>query len=260
MDCQYLERPGKNKLAYCYTPAKGEGKKLPTVIFLGGFKSDMNGTKANFLEEQCKSRGQAYLRLDYSGHGLSGGDFKDGTIGQWKSDALAVFDHINPDEAVLIGSSMGGWIALLLAKERPHQIVALIGIAAAPDFTNDLWYNRLDSKQREIIEQQGFVELPSQYSDEPYIFTKALFDDGQEHFLLDQEQDLSIPMTLLQGMLDPDVAWETAIRIQNAFSKSEIDIVFIDDGDHSLSRPEDLELLDHEVVLMSNLKTAMNTL
>lgn len=260
MDCQYLERAGKNKLAYCYTPPTKESEELPTVVFLGGFKSDMNGTKANYLEQFCKKRGQGYLRLDYSGHGLSEGSFRDGTIGQWKEDALAVFDHIDPDTCVLVGSSMGGWISLLLAKERRQQVKAFIGIAAAPDFTLDLWFNRFDENQRKIIEEQGFIELPNNYSDEPYIFTKALFDDGEQHFLMNEEQDLAIPMTLLQGMLDPDVAWETAIRIQNAFSKAEVDIVFIDDGDHSLSRPEDLELLGHEVEMMSNLKPNLNSL
>ena len=257
MSVQYLERDGKNKLAYHYTPPKN--KDLPTVFFLGGFKSDMNGSKATFLEKQCKSRGQGYVRFDYSGHGGSDGDFVDGTIGGWADDATAMFDHIAAERAILIGSSMGGWISLLLANKRSESVEALIGIAAAPDFTKDMWFNRLTDAQRQEIETKGRADLPNDYSDEPYILTKELFDDGENHFLLDKPQNLDIPMTLLQGMADPDVPWETTVRIQNAFEKADVDIVFIEDGDHSLSRPEDLEVLDHELMSLCNRNDQDNT-
>lgn len=260
MNCLYLERSGKPNLAYHYTSPNEQGANLPTVVFLGGFKSDMNGTKANFLENACKEKGQAYLRFDYTGHGQSGGKFEDGTIGIWKQDALDIFDHLQIENALLIGSSMGGWLSLLLALERTENIHALIGIAAAPDFTNDLWFNRLNEEQRDIVLEKGYVETPNNYSDEPYIFTKALFDDGKSHFLLENENDLDIPMTLMQGMQDPDVPWETSVRIQKAFPKADIDIIFIDDGDHSLSRPEDLEMLNRELVSLSNRNNALNTL
>lgn len=250
MNCQYLERAGKPKLAYHYTLASNQDGDLPTIIFMGGFKSDMNGTKANFLENQCKERGHAFLRFDYSGHGLSEGRFEECTISVWKQDALDMFDHIKPEKAILIGSSMGGWISLLLGLERMQRVSAIIGIAAAPDFTNDLWFNRLNHEQRERVEQTGSIEVPNDYSPEPYIFTKALFDDGRTHFLLEKQQKLNIPVTLIQGMQDPDVPWETTARIQNAFPDADIDVVLIEDGDHSLSRPEDLEILDKELMAL----------
>ena len=260
MACQYLEREGKTKLAYHYTPPTEKGAHLPTLFFLGGFKSDMTGTKATYLEAKCQERGQGYIRFDYSGHGSSEGKFADGTIGQWADDALDMFDHISPKSCLLIGSSMGGWVSLLLAGKRASNIHALIGIAAAPDFTKDLWFNRLNEEQRAILEEQGYVETPNDYSDEPYIFTKALFDDGERHVLLDKQQDLDIPITLIQGMQDPDVPWETAVRIQNSYLKADVDIIFIDDGDHSLSRPQDLDVLNREILALCQRNEEVNVL
>ncbi|MAE50694.1 MAG: alpha/beta hydrolase [Micavibrio sp.] len=251
MECQFLKRSGKNDIAYHYSAPVGEGKDLPHVFFLGGFKSDMNGTKATYLEAQCKARGQGFLRFDYTGHGQSGGDFVDGTIGSWKGDALDIFDHIAADKVILVGSSMGGWISLLVAREREKFLHGIIGIAAAPDFTIDMWFNRLNESQRQEIEEKGRAELPNDY-DEPYILTKALFEDGKQHLLLDAEQDIDVPMVLIQGMADPDVPWEVTARIEKAFPKSEVDIVLIEDGDHRLSRPEDLALLDKEVTNLSH--------
>ncbi|MFP4314339.1 MAG: alpha/beta hydrolase family protein [Alphaproteobacteria bacterium] len=260
MSCQYLERPGKPSLAYHYTPPNDTGSDLPVIMFLGGFKSDMQGSKATFLEEQCKARGQGYVRFDYSGHGQSGGEFAHGTIGAWKQDAMDMFEHIDPHSCLIIGSSMGGWLALHLAIEYRARIKAMIGIAAAPDFTQDLWYNRLNDQQRQIVEKEGYVEMPNQYSEEPYIFTKALFEDGRAHFLMDKDQSLDIPITLLQGMADPDVPWETTTRIQNAFPRADVDIVLIEDGDHSLSRPEDLDVLNREIMALIGRNETDNSL
>jgi len=161
-----LKRPNKPDIAYIYTPPAGKGAALPQVIFLGGFKSDMAGTKAVYLEEQCKARGQGYLRLDYSGHGYSGGKFEDGTIGSWKNDALAVIDHLQLRDVILVGSSMGGWISLIMTVQRPDLVKAVIGIAAAPDFTDDMWFNRLDDKLRAEITLNGKVAIPNDYSDD----------------------------------------------------------------------------------------------
>ena len=252
MNTQYLEREGNDKLAYHYTPAKDSGKDLPVVCFLGGYKSDMNGTKAVFLEDSCRKRGQGYLRLDYSGHGESSGEFTEGTIGTWKRDVCDVIEHLDLDKVLLVGSSMGGWIALLLLLELGDMVKGMVGIAAAPDFTVRLWEQELNEEQREMINAQGYIEIPNDYSDEPYIFTKALFEDGQNNLVLDQKHRISVPVTLMQGMQDTDVPWQTTAQIQKAFEGCEIDVILIDDGDHRLSRPEDLDILEREVISLSN--------
>ena len=257
MKPSYLYREDKPRLAFFYTaPDRGKtGGNLPMVMFLGGFKSDMGGSKATYLEESCKKRGQAYLRFDYSGHGLSGGDFTDGSIGQWKEDALDVLDHVvkqeSPDKGViLIGSSMGGWIAMHLLLERDKLIKAMIGIAAAPDFTK--WIEeKLSDAQKEIIDEQGFVNIPNDYSDQPYVITKKLLKDGREQFLLNKKHSINAPITLIQGKKDKDVPWQTAIEIKNHFQGSPINIIFVDDGDHRLSRIQDLKLIDKELEKMS---------
>ncbi len=260
MNCQFLKRPDKEDIAYYYTAPRGSGAALPQVAFLGGFKSDMNGTKAQYLEQRCIERGQGFLRFDYSGHGQSGGEFTNGTIGRWKRDALDILGHIGADQIILVGSSMGGWISLLVACEGAEAIHGVIGIAAAPDFTIDMWFNRLNEAQRAEIEKCGQVNLPNDYDDAPYILTKALFDDGKNHLLLDKEQALDVPMVLIQGMADPDVPWETTARIEKAFPKSDVEIVLLEDGDHRLSREEDLTLIDKEVVSLSHRNSNYGTL
>jgi pimeloyl-ACP methyl ester carboxylesterase len=148
MDCQYLKRPGKKDIAYHYVQPKGAGKDLPHIFFLGGFKSDMNGTKALYLHKRCEERGQGFLRFDYTGHGQSGGDFTDGTIGAWKQDALDIFDHVGAERVILVGSSMGGWISLLVAREREASIYGLIGIAAAPDHASQGVLDHVDDRDK----------------------------------------------------------------------------------------------------------------
>lgn len=238
---EILTREGKPDLAYLFM--EGDG---PLVVFLGGFKSDMRGTKAFYLEEFCKERGRTFLRFDYSGHGESSGAFKDGTIGSWAANARDVISHVNVDgkPVILVGSSMGGWISLLLGVSGGLDIKGLIGIAAAPDFTKKLHGEFLNEKQRAAMAQQGYVEVPNEYSAEPYIFTKALIEDGEERSLLGQSHEIDFPIHLLQGKLDPDVPWETALKIREAFGGEEnVQITFIEDGDHRLSRDEDLALL-----------------
>ena len=253
MSSSILQREGKPNLAYVLTEFSEEGSDLPLVMFCGGYKSDMNGTKATYLEDVCKARGQAYLRFDYSGHGASDGAFEDGKIGSWLDDALDVYDAAGRGRPViLVGSSMGGWIALLFAVQRVGSLKGLIGIAAAPDFTKGLWEEELTEEQRQTIMEKGKLEIPNDYSDEPYIFTKVLFEDANNHMLLDGKHNIEAPMRIIQGMKDTDVPWQTAVRIQESFIGDDVETIFVDDGDHRLSRPEDLELLAKEVTRLSD--------
>ncbi len=252
MNCQYLKREGKPKLAFRYTPPQGEDSVLPVVCFLGGYKSDMEGTKATFFEQACIKRGQGYLRLDYSGHGCSEGRFIDGTIGVWAQDVRDIIEYLDLSNILLVGSSMGGWISLLLVQELGSRVKGVVGIAAAPDFTVELWEDKLTPAQRETIENQGYIEIPNDYSDEPYIFTKALIEDARDNLVLDGTRKINVPVSLVQGMEDADVRWEITADIQRAFEGCEIDVVLIEDGDHRLSRPEDLDIIDREIVSLSH--------
>ncbi len=248
-DTQYLISPQGNKLAYKYTPTKDTN--LPAIVFLGGFKSDMEGTKALYLEEECAKRGQEFLRFDYSGHGISGGEFVDGTIGSWLADTQTMLDKIvQSPKVILVGSSMGGWIALRLLLKNQARIKGMIGIAAAPDFTRDI-RAQMTPEQHKQVEEQGRLEEPNDYSDEPYIFTKALLDDGEEQSLLHETYDNTIPIILIQGKLDADVPWKKAEKIKNCFGLSNVEITYIDDGDHRLSRDEDLKILGKHVGKLS---------
>lgn len=245
MAVQYFENKRNQKLAYVHL--EGHDNGLPAVMFLGGFKSDMNGTKALFLQDLCASRGQEFVRFDYSGHGQSDGDFADGTLGFWAQDAIDILDHIIKGDVVLVGSSMGGWIALLLLLKRIERVKAVVGIAAAPDFTRDI-ESKMTRDERQMMSKAGRLEVPNEYSDEPYIFTQALLDDGEKNSLLDTVYNINVPMILLQGKLDNSVDWGKAIKIKDCFQGPATDVILIDDGDHSLSRSEDLEILRDAVV------------
>lgn len=252
MSIKYLERENQPKLAYRQLETSSEGADMPVVMFCGGFRSDMEGTKAQFLEDQCRSRGQGYVRFDYSGHGSSDGDFNEGTIGSWTDDALAVLDQLTEGPVVLVGSSMGGWIGLLVAQARPERMKGFVGLAAAPDFTREIYEDLFNDEQRAMLDTQGFVDVPNDYDDEPYRFTKALIDDGQKHCLLDGEIKLHMPMRLIQGMQDTDVPWQKAYRIKNALPDEALaEVLLIESGDHRLSRPEDLKILDEQVCALS---------
>jgi pimeloyl-ACP methyl ester carboxylesterase len=214
----------------------------PGIVFLPGFRSDMQGSKAVALRDHCAARGRAFLRFDYSGHGESEGRFEDGTIGQWAADAIAVFDALTEGPQVLVGSSMGGWIALLLARARPERVAALVGIAPAPDFTGKLMWPAFGEAERAEIMQRGVLHLPSQYG-EPTPVTRALIEDGGRHNLLDAPIPLRCPVRILHGMRDPDVPWQHALRLVEALESEDVRLHLIKDGDHRLSRPEDLALL-----------------
>jgi pimeloyl-ACP methyl ester carboxylesterase len=219
-----------------------EEGQSPTVVFLTGFRSDMNGDKATALATDCAAHNQAMLRFDYSGHGASGGQFADGTIGRWAEDALAIIDHASEGPLLLVGSSMGGWIALLVARARPERVVGLVGIAAAPDFTEVLMWQAMSFEQRATLMSHGVLYVPSQYGD-PYPIMRALVEDGRNHLLLHEPITLDCPIRLLHGQCDPDVPWEFALQIADQVSSRDVRVILVKDGDHRLSRPQDLALL-----------------
>ena len=230
------ERDGA-ELAWALTPGNG-----PTTVFLPGFRSDMGGAKALQTQAFCARNGLACLLLDYSGHGASGGAFEAGTIGRWRDDALFLIDQHTEGDLVLVGSSMGGWIALLLALARPERIAGLLGIAAAPDFTETLMWAAMTDGEREILLRTGLLLTPSQYGD-PIPVTRSLIEDGRNHLLLGGPIAIQAPVRLLQGEQDPDVPWQTALRLAERLETDDVQVTLIKDGDHRLSRPGDLALL-----------------
>ncbi len=232
-----LDRGDGVHLAHSLSPGR-----TPTVVFLPGFRSDMTGDKATHLAAFCAARGRAMLRLDYSGHGASGGAFGAGGIGRWTEDVLCLIDRRTDGPLVLVGSSMGGWIALLAALARPARIAGLIGIAAAPDFTERLMWQAMSPPERAALLHNGYIEVPSQYG-EPYRITRHLIEDGRAHLLLEGSIALDCPVRLLHGQRDPDVPWETALRIAESVRGDDVRITLVKDGDHRLSRPADLALL-----------------
>ncbi|MEM7171137.1 MAG: alpha/beta hydrolase [Pseudomonadota bacterium] len=239
---QFLPRDGGHQVAY-HRQSAAKGRLGPGLVFLGGFMSDMSGTKAIALEAYAADRGCAFLRFDYLGHGLSSGAFEEGTIGRWKDDALAALDHLTDGPQVLVGSSMGGWISLLVARERPERVAGLVGIAAAPDFTQAMWRG-FNPGQRNQLMNEGRLEQPSDYSDEPYIITRDLIEDGRKNLLLDGPIPISCPVRLLQGQKDEAVPWETAQKISDALASDDVEVTIVKGGDHRLSEPHDLDRLN----------------
>jgi len=242
MPFQILTRENGTSIAY----NKLEGNS-PGLIFMSGFMSDMNGSKALALEQHCQERGLAFLRFDYMGHGNSSGNFADGTIGLWAENALTAFDELTEGPQIIIGSSMGGWMMILTAVSRPERVAGLVGIAAAPDFTEDLLPKQLTKIQLSKIQEDGFVVIPSEY-ETPYTITKKLLDDGTQHLVLRNEIPLDCPVRLLHGLEDTSVPWKTALKIQNMVRSKDVEVTLIKNGDHRLSREEDLEKLKKTVM------------
>lgn len=239
---EFIKSTNGYDLAFVHT----NGKK-PTVIFLPGFMSDMTGTKATFLEECCRARGMDYVRFDYGGHGQSGSVFRDGTISAWAQDALDIIDRVAGGDVILAGSSMGGWIAMLCALKRRDRVRGIIGMAAAPDFTT--WIERdLTDQNRADLTRQGYFEEPSPTPGEPYVFTRAFLEDGRKNAILGGVIDLDIPVRLIQGLADAEVPAATATALQNALKTRDCQVFMVPDGDHRLSRPEDLSLLERVMV------------
>jgi pimeloyl-ACP methyl ester carboxylesterase len=225
----------------------------PGVFWLGGLKSDMRGTKAEALAAWAQAQGRAYARFDYSGHGESAGAFTSGTIGRWLEEAAAVFDKYCRGPQVVVGSSMGGWIALLLVralKQRaaageaaPATITGLVLIAPAVDFTEVLMWQKFSRKVKREIEETGVWERPSEYSQEPYPITRRLIEEGRDHLLLGGMIETGCPVRVLQGVKDPDVPWNHAVELVARFARDDVVLTLVKDGDHRLSRPEDIERL-----------------
>jgi pimeloyl-ACP methyl ester carboxylesterase len=236
-DVRFVARDGGARLAYVSHPGVA-----PTVAFLGGYASDMTGTKASYLEGWCRARGQAFLRFDYQGHGRSSGRLADGTIGLWRDDALAVLRECAPGPLLLVGSSMGAWIMLLTALAVPERVQALVGVAAAPDFTEDLLWERLGEEQRALLRRDGVIRLASGYG-EPLPFTWRLVEEGRKHLLLRAPVPLACPVRLLHGTADDDVPWETSRRLADMLVSRDVALTLVKDGGHRLSEPHELALL-----------------
>jgi pimeloyl-ACP methyl ester carboxylesterase len=221
----------------------------PALFWLGGFKSEMNGIKAVALDRWAKEAGRGIVRFDYSGHGESGGDFAAGTISRWLEESIAVFDAFCCGEQIVVGSSMGGWLALLLTRElargreRTVSIAGLVLVAPAVDFTEELMWKRFPPEVKRQIEKTGAWKRPSAYSLEPYLITRGLIEDGRRHLLLDGMIETGCPVRILQGVQDPDVPWQHAVELTTHFAQDDVVLTLVKDGDHRLSRPEDIERL-----------------
>ncbi len=216
----------------------------PWVIFLGGFRSDMEGLKAQYLAKWCESKGRAFLRLDYSAHGKSEGVFEQGSISRWTADTLTVLREIDTEPCVLVGSSMGGWIMLRVALAISQQVKGLIGIAAAPDFTRNLISQELTSTQKVSLQETGKIRLSSEYDPEGFDLTQAFIDDGESCCVLDKPLPINLPVTLIQGCKDTEVPWETALHLADALESQDVNVQLIKDGDHRLSSPSELKLIE----------------
>ncbi|TPN16828.1 alpha/beta hydrolase [Mesorhizobium sp. B2-1-3] len=219
----------------------------PGVVWLGGYKSDMLGTKAEALSDWAAKEGRAFLRHDYSGHGESGGAFADGTISKWLSQSLAVFRHFTSGSQILVGSSMGAWIALRMVQELRKagdaSVVGLVLLAPAPDFTAELVEPVLTKAQKRDLAKKDFFEEPSDYSTEPYIYTRALIEDGRDNLVMTGPLDTHCPVHVLQGLADRDVPSSHALRLVSLLPADDVTLSLIPDGDHRLSRPQDLDML-----------------
>ncbi len=237
----------KTETKLAYVKKKGDISR-PMIVFCGGFRSNMQGTKAIFLEEHALQNGYGSLRFDYMGHGGSEGNFEDGTISSWRQDTHTFLNDLTDQrEIILVGSSMGGWISLLCAHSLGERLKGLIGISAAPDFTKDLVEDHFSETMRQDLKEKGYVDLPNEYSDEPYIITKALIEDGVSQSILHAPIEIKCPVILLQSKLDTSVPWTKALKIQDQLTSLHVEVVILKDGDHSLSRPQDLELIGHSI-------------
>jgi pimeloyl-ACP methyl ester carboxylesterase len=248
-----------NSLKFLHIGEGAEGRGIavraqsgaaPGLFWLGGYKSDMKGTKAEALADWAAEASRACVRFDYSGHGESEGAFTDGTIGRWLADSLAVFDACCRGPQILIGSSMGGWLALLLTRElkrRGHDgaasIAGMVLIAPAVDFTEELMWKRFTPEIKRELEATGVWARPSQYAAEPYLVTRQLIEDGRKHLLLGGLIETGCPVRILQGVEDPDVPWQHAVELTSRLASDDVVLTLVKDGDHRLSRPEDIERL-----------------
>lgn len=235
-----LTGPRGTELSYVYTPGSA-----PCVVFLGGYRSDMEGTKAVHLEAWAKAQGRAFLRLDYSGHGISGGAFEDGCIGDWAADAEAVIRHATQGPVVLVGSSMGGWISCILSERL--EVEGFVGIAAAPDFTEDGFWAGFSEAERGEVMETGVVYLPSAYGD-PYAVTRKLIEDGRENLVLRAPLPMPFPVRLVQGTEDEAVTRETALRLLDHIDSPDLRLTLVKGADHRFSEPENLTHIETAIL------------
>jgi pimeloyl-ACP methyl ester carboxylesterase len=247
----YLTTPQGRPIAYVRTPGKEPG-----VVFLGGFRSDMTGSKAMHLQTWAERTGRAFLRFDYSGHGASRGDFADGTITDWREDAAAVIETLTEGPQVLVGSSMGGWIGLLLARSMPSRVAGFVGIAAAPDFTESMWETEFSLADRTRLLEDGVLFRPSLYSPDPYPITRRLIEDGKRNLVLDGPLNLPMPVRLLQGTQDADVPPAVALNLLQHVSSPDLRLTLVRDADHRFSTPNCLGLLVETVEAVIALHSA----
>jgi len=237
VDLAYLDRDGE-RLAYVR-----RGGAAPGLVWLGGFHSDMEGTKAQAVDAWAARAGRACLRFDYFGHGRSSGEFERGTITRWKEDALAVLDGPCEGPQILVGSSMGGWVAMLAAKARPERVAGLLLIAPAADFTEVLMWEKMPEQARRTLVQEGVWRRESTVAEESYPISRALIEDGRRNLILDEKHALPFPVRILQGMADPDVPWTHAVKLAEAID-GDVALTLVKNGDHRLSTPADLKLLE----------------
>ncbi|WP_212524485.1 alpha/beta hydrolase [Actibacterium sp. MT2.3-13A] len=241
-EASYLETPQGRRIAYHQSAGEGPG-----VVFLGGLRSDMGGTKAVYLEAWARAAGRSFLRFDYSGHGESSGAFTDGCIGDWAEDAAQAIATLTEGPQVLVGSSMGGWIALLTARRMPEKVAGLVGIAAAPDFTEDSMWAGFTDAQKAALAEEGQVALPSEYDDGPYIITRRMIEDGRNQLVLRAPLALNMPVRLLQGTADADVPMEVALRLLDHATGEDIRLTLVKGADHRFSTPECLTLISESI-------------
>lgn len=250
MKPSYLKLRSGEKIAYQLSEGSGPG-----IIFLGGFRSDMTGSKAEALAGFCAQRGIAFVRFDYLGHGQSTGTFEDFTLSDWKDNALSVFTRLTQGPQILIGSSMGGWLALLLAIEKPRRIAGIIGIAAAPDFTEHMFHEKMTQQQQQDLIIKGKIMVPSDMG-EPYPVTKRLIEEGRKHALLHRQIPVYCPVRLMHGIKDEDVPWEVSLALNEKIASQDVKTILIEGGDHRLSQPSDIEkLLSVTVRMLEHIKT-----
>ena len=243
---QKIETATGRRLAYHQSAGAGPG-----IVFLGGFMSDMSGTKAVWLEDWARAQGRAFLRFDYSGHGESSGAFEEGCIGDWAEDAYQAVTRLTKGPQILVGSSMGGWIALLLARRMRERVAGLVGIAAAPDFTEDSMWPGLTDAQRTEITTRGQVAVPNSYDDRPYILTRRLFDDGRDQLVLRAPLSLPFPVRLVQGTEDEAVASSVPLHLLDHADCPDMRLTLVKGADHRFSTPDCLELIAQAITELS---------
>ncbi len=236
-ELRYLKANGGERLAFVKTPGNS-----PTVVFMGGYRSSMSGLKARAMERFCVSRELGFLRFDYRGHGSSNGRFEDSTMTEWLADARTVVTELTRGPLVLVGSSMGGWLALHLARELRSRVIGLLGIAAAPDFTVNVLEPELTVIERRCLDERGWMQRPSQYTGEPpIVFTRKLLDDARSLLVMNSPLNIHCPVELVHGMCDEDIPWQTATRLADRLQSTDVGIRLLKSGGHRLSNPTELE-------------------